>query len=363
MLFAFVAALALVSCNKHDNDPVQTNMKSVEISLTNVKYETKGAGLPAGEEIQDGDPIQLNTVQFFFSDGSNLYTPYQADGVTPAVTYFSDASQATGAALSFHSLPPAVTKVIVIGNHPEITTNLVSDLDVAITAATQQDPKNVVLFDEEGLVLMNTNHNTEQTGGGNPHNTSVYSATITLVPKIARFEILNFSCEFSTPPLYNSVEIHKIHFADRYDQVSLRNNTYGDLRSIDLSNQTTIFNHLNNHTTATWFNDLFTPAISLTPTAPSVATNLAYNFIPSTMLPRFVLALSTNATDPAYLYTVHFVDTNGNVLDEGTDYQPGKIYRIKDFKFKDTDLVHQDKCVEIVLEVLAWDIVYVSPVF
>ncbi len=358
MLSAFVAVLALASCNKQDTVPVKENMKSVEISLTNVKFETKGPGLAAGSELKTNDKIQLNTVQIFFSDGSRLYKASNADG-SAATAYFADASAATGAALSFHFLPPAVNKVIVVGNHAEITTDSEAQLDLVVKAAEQQDVTNLVLYDESALVAKTPDHNS----GANAHNTQVYSATVTLVPKIARFEILNFACDFSTPPLYNSIEILQVHFADRYDQTTLKTNTLGDLHNMDLTSESAVFSHLSNHSVQSWYNDLFDPAVQLTTAAPSAASNLAYNFIPSTELPRFVLRLTTDNANPAYLYTKSFVTDGGATLDSGDDFEAGKIYRITDFRFKDTDLTHQERCVEIVLKVLSWEVVYVAPVF
>jgi hypothetical protein len=46
MLSALAAVLVLVSCNKENTTPdVSGNLKSVQISLKNVAFETKGAGL------------------------------------------------------------------------------------------------------------------------------------------------------------------------------------------------------------------------------------------------------------------------------------------------------------------------------
>ena len=361
MLSASVAALALVSCNKNESTPVvmDQNLKSVEISLSNVQFATKGAGYTSD---LSGTDLQLNTIQLFFTDGTSLYTPKMADGATDAVTYL-DASEATGENLNFHYLPAAVNKVIAVGNSIPISASSLADLEIAVEIGSQQDPTDLILFAESQITTKKTpNHDSDP----NAHETDVYSVALNLLPRVARFEINGFTCNFTTTGI-SSVEISQVHFVDYYFTNTIRPNINSDLMAIDMSSQTTIFNHLLSHTTADWDNDLFDPAIQLNATENSTVSgdiNLAYNFYPGVgAYPRFVLYMTTDGILPSYLATTTFRTESGEILDSASDFKPGYIYRITDFAFSDTDLTHQDRCVEITLSVSKWNVVSVTPNF
>ena len=361
MLSASVAALALASCNKNENGPVvmDENLKSVEISLSNVQFATKGSGHTSD---LSGTDLQLNTIQLFFTDGTGLYTPKMADGATDAVTYL-DASEATGENLNFHYLPAAVNKVIAVGNSIPISASSLADLEIAVEIGSQQDPTDLILFAESQITTKKTpNHDSAP----NAHETDVYSVALNLLPRVARFEINGFTCNFTTTGI-SSVEISQVHFVDYYFTNTIRPNINGDLMAIDMSSQTTIFNHLLSHTTADWDNDLFDPAIQLNATENSTVSgdiNLAYNFYPGVgAYPRFVLYMTTDGILPSYLATTTFRTESGEILDSASDFKPGYIYRITDFAFSDTDLTHQDRCVEITLSVSKWNVVSVTPNF
>lgn len=361
MLSACVAALALASCNKNENGPVvmDENLKSVEISLSNVQFATKGPGHTSD---LSGTDLQLNTIQLFFTDGTGLYTPKMADGATDATTYL-DAADASGENLNFHYLPAAVNKVIAIGNSAPISASSLADLELEVEIGNQQDPTNLILFAESQITTKKTpNHDTAP----NAHETDVYTVALNLLPRVARFELNGFSCNFTTAGI-SSVEIAQVHFVDYFNTNTIRPNANSDLRAIDMTSQTTIFNHLLAHTAQDWDNDLFDPAIQLTVANNTTAAgdiNLAYNFYPGVgAYPRFVLYLTTDGILPSYLATTTFRTEGGELLDSASDFKPGYIYRITDFAFSDTDLTHQDRCVEITLSVSKWNVVSVLPNF
>lgn len=362
MLSALVAALALVSCNKENITPEGSgNLKSVQISLKNVSFETKGAGLAYDLE---NTKVLLNNVQIFFTDGSNLYLPKKADG-SAAQTFFTSAELAN-ADLSYHFLPASVNAVYAIGNMKEVVVNnndLLSKLHASLSVAGEQNPEALTLFAKSDLSPL-----ASPAGDHSSHATStkVYSATLTLAPRVARFEIEKVTCEFSPIPLFNSVEAIKIAFADYYQNSDLFTGAVSNAESINTASQESIFSFLAGKS-AGWNCDMWTTAPSLTPSSESVAVNFAYNFFApmesASLYPRFIMQVTTNNNESAYVMTLKFNKSSDNSELAVTDFLPGYIYRIKDFRFMDTDLTHQERCVEITVDVIEWSVVNIYPTF
>ena len=77
MLSAFVAAVALVSCNKEETTPIENRLKTVEISLENMMM-TKSESA----SIADQTKVQVNKFKIFLTDDSkqNVYVGKDADG-------------------------------------------------------------------------------------------------------------------------------------------------------------------------------------------------------------------------------------------------------------------------------------------
>ena len=112
MCAAIVAAMTL-ACQK-DQAPESKTLKSVEVKLNNVAPVTRAIG-GLGESLE-GKNIQLNSLQFFFSDGTSLYEAKDAEGNKADVYYDAEELAAFNGSISakFHFLPAAVKKVIVI---------------------------------------------------------------------------------------------------------------------------------------------------------------------------------------------------------------------------------------------------------
>ena len=114
-LAAVAASMTLVGCNK---------------TLT-----PEEAG---GEQIAEGTAVTLNSFQIFFSDGTNLHPAKQADGTTAAVQYYTGADVTGNLTGSYHFLPSAVNKVIVVGNHSQLNVTTEADLNLALKIADEQ---------------------------------------------------------------------------------------------------------------------------------------------------------------------------------------------------------------------------------
>ena len=361
MLSALAAVVALVACTKENPVEEGGNLKSVQLSIENVSYQTKGAGYSSDLENKE---VVLNNIQIFFSDGSNVYLPKNVDG-TVAKTAFSAAELAT-AELNFHFLPASVDEVYALGNVATISVqdnDPLSKLHATLKIGEQQNPDQLTLFAVSELQPM-----AAPAGDHSSHinSTKTYSATLQLAPRVARFEIKKISCDFSTVPVFNSVEAVKLAFADYYQTSDLFTGTVADPMNMNTSSPETIFSYLSGMS-AGWNCDTWSTPLSLTPSAESVDVNLAYNFfspmVSGGSYPRFVMQVTTDNSEIAYVMTVKFRKSSDNSELAVTDFEPGCIYRITDFRFKDTDLIHQERCVEITVDVVEWSVVNIYPTF
>lgn len=104
-----ISAIVATSCSKDDVPNVSAPQKSVKFSLENV-ISTRG-----WDGMISASKVQLNDCQVFFvgADGS-LYIGKNSDGTADATQYFTSAPSGP---VSFHFLPAAVQKVVVVGNY------------------------------------------------------------------------------------------------------------------------------------------------------------------------------------------------------------------------------------------------------
>lgn len=377
MLSACVAALALVSCNKEETTPVSENLKSVQISLANVGFATKGAGTT---EKLDGTPITLNSLQLFFTDGTDFYKAKDASGNTIESTYYTGESIPTGT-LSFHSLPASVRTVIAVGNCSSLSTGNVKTLQLQI--ANQQNPDNLALYDE---VLLTNDMLTDASHDGenyNPeHQTKVYKVDIVLEPKVARLELRGVS--YTDQNMFSSVELDGVAFPDYHGEAVLRtgNIVQNTTSSLQLT-QTEIFNYFEaymaqkivNPDYAVWNIDAVSKEFTETGTDQNI--NLAYNFFPGAdAYPRLIFHFTTTTNEgtadapvlvdyPAYLtiLTYRTSENDQNTVLRDIDFKAGYIYRMEPMKFSDSDLVHQDRCLDVNVTVAKWNAIVVYPSF
>ena len=372
MLSAFAAAAALVACNKVETDDVNFNhYKSVELSLANVQFMTKA---DAGAEIKNGDAVKVSSFQVYFTDGTTLYTPKDKDG-NEVIAYYTAAADGSIAALgtvqNYHFLPDAVDKVIVIGNLPQNkTAKTVADLNTTLKVAEQQAQTGLTLYAESQLVT--SGQHVETTDG---HTALVYKATCNLMPRVARLEVKSVGMTFNANPhLFDKVEFKKIAFVDYYENSNLATAAASaPLMDLDFSSDVPVFNYLN-ALSSSWNNDAVagTALVTSAADANTVSTNISYSFFPGSVKPALVMSLDATAAGsataaPAYVFTNNFrygsTDLSSMNFEDGTlGFCPGYIYRM-DFIFDESNLNHQDKCIDVKVTVDTWKVVAVTPVF
>ena len=378
MCAAVVAAMSLASCQKEQEQaPENKTLKSVEVKINNVAPVTRAIG-GLGESLESKN-IQLNSLQFFFSDGTSLYEAKDAEGNVADVYYDAAELAALNGSISakFHFLPAAVKKVIVIGNYSASAASTETALDAELEIAKYQDVTNFPLYAEGTLGLASSNaHDTNSSG----HLSNVYTVNLDVYPHVARFEITGIGC---TLPLNSGkiVKVVSIAFADFFDKCDFRTAAGHTLRSVQL-NQQDIYTYFQEQmSTAKWNNDFFNglngqegagnshPVIELTATNTFVETDIAYNFFckgaPSPCLLLNVIeyenqtAFDANNGTPGYLYTNVY---RLNSTEPVTTFEPGKIYRMA-IRFNEDDLQHQERCLDISLNIAEWIVINVTPEF
>lgn len=362
MLSALAAVAVFASCNKENTTPESKNLKSVQISLENVQVLTKNPGHTTD---LNGTKINLTSVQFFFSDGTSIYPVKKADG-TDADTYLSGTELANLSNIQYHFIPAAANRVFAIGNMDEfVNPASVTEIMKTLQIHEEQNPDDLTLYAASYMVNKATEHPEHP-------ETDVYTVNLNLMPRIARIEVQGALCKFSSPALYDKIDIKALGFVDYYQNCNLRTGEASTPVELEL-NDVNVHNFFAGvPASGVWNVDKSTasmsPATSEKPNAHVVAKadfDFAYNFFPSEgVYPRLVADVITTkdgAEASAYLATLGFHDSASNHI-AATDFQPGKIYRLT-FEFNDTDLEHHDRCVEMNVTVASWEVVAVSPVF
>ena len=376
MLSAFVAAMALVSCNKETHTPEVANLKTVEISLKNIVM-TKG---PAGEKIEANDkgempPIEVKNFKVFLTDQSYYsgYSAWNAEGTKVADFYFTGADNLTEVQ-QFHYVDHKCTKVVVVANMGDVSFEQVMSINTPI--ANQQDQSNLILYGEMDLQSTGRQHTNVETGD----LTDIYEANVMLYPTISRFEVDGFAVSFSSNPAFDKVEVTDIAFQHYFPHLAF--NTNDDYMTIagagshtlhiataDLENDAKVFQWFNGTASTGWFRDSFNPALAMTPSSPKAdaPAPLAYHFYSGEAVPTMMIKLLADGV-PAYVYTSKYKISEKDYL---TVLKPGKIYRMSGAGITSGDgsvVIPDDldpiqRCIEVSVEVLDWSVQLITPEF
>ena len=354
-LFMSLAMVALVvsSCTKEADPQVDASapQKSVKFSLENV-IATRGVDAM----IPSSTRVMLNDCQIFFVGGDGaLYTAKDIDGATDAQQYYTAAPTGT---ISFHFLPAAVQKVVVVGNYgSEIDpANLNAIKALAAEASEQQNDENLLVYGEAPLVASTDD------GHGN-----TYLAEVSVKPLVARIEVGGFICNFSDPALYDQVDITMMALNNYYSGATLAGARSGySSTAISSSSAYPFFND----TTAPAYSKNVISGVSLTPESPSVDFNTTDYLVYHTFagdIPQLVVRVAGyngGVESPLYLATSSFYDGATKI----EEFEAGKVYRMKfngenRFAFDDTDLNQPEKCIKVDIQAEEWVIVNVTPEF
>lgn len=376
-LMALAASMALVSCDKSENDvvPADTSTKSVTVKLANVKAPVKVRSTQPA--VQDGTTAKLSKFVIFFVDanGSMEYEGYEASDTkkegTPVKREFEVGDDGTIPTIpTYHYISAAVTKVIVVGNPTWETAPTTEEAlkEITVEIEDQQDVDELVLIGEDDLTKRTPENENI------PGHTNAYLANVDLLPLVSRLEIAAFRYELKPGAEerdYASMALNHLAI-NNYNGTCTYGKTASDLQSATIDNET-VWPFLEN-LTAAWHNDN-SMNINLNATTTPQYTNdvdvdgegvnvYAYNVFAGTV-PQLVLGMvgtkADNTTAPLYLVT------SGLGV---TTFEAGHVYRMdiatdhdSPFKFHDGHLNSPDKCVDVDVEVIPWTVEWVTPEF
>ncbi|MBR2065238.1 MAG: hypothetical protein IJ971_11140 [Bacteroidales bacterium] len=378
MLSALVAAATLVACNKEDIAPVQKSVKSIEVKIGN-KIMTKG---DAGTKIEHGTPVKVNTLQIFLTDAS--YSTDYTSGVkdndgNDADFYWSAAEMGEeGMSLNFHYVSHSCTKVVAIANagQPLAFEDVFNaDFNTLPTIDLQQDSQDLLLFADADLSKTDRVHeiNTEEVS----KYAEVYEAALVLTPTIARFEVDGFVMTFADDTKISEVKVTDIAFQDYYPMMTAQKSpfkgvAYGTpVKPMDITNDAEVYEWFNDADNAGWFRDSFEATLTPEDGTKDVGP-YAYHFYAGDLVPDLVIKLMVDNI-PAYLATdVFYTKNDANEYVALTSIEAGKIYRMSaageeledgSIPFDEDDLNTVDRCLEIIVDVIDWTVVLVTPDF
>ncbi|MGN1109660.1 MAG: hypothetical protein ACI4RK_09815, partial [Oscillospiraceae bacterium] len=176
--------------------------------------------------MENNSQVALSNFKVFFLDasGNEVTIPEYPTG-TAQKTYFSSTDQesweaitADGRDLTYHFLPYQTAKVVVVGNQGEIDYADLANKSENVPNDTEAGHPTYTLYGYDDL---------EEGGAPDDENhENVYQASVTLEPRVSRFEIYGFEYELAQAPAtnkYTSVKLEKIalnHYYTAYDFVT-----------------------------------------------------------------------------------------------------------------------------------------------
>ena len=398
MLTFACAAAVLVGCQKENVPEAPNGLKSVEINIENLlmtKADAQGA-------IAAGSAVQLNDLKIYLVDGQgNFYTGKKSDGVAPAQDYFAATAANTGdetvatattKTLSFHYVDRAVTHVIAVGNLGTKTFANEAELNAYILEVDEQQHQgDLKLYDKKVLTGPDGTHDTDtwpnDQNVAETQKNQVYKAALTLMPRIARFEVDGFRVKFTEgTPKYENITINQLGFTNYYTETPLKELApAGNLVNAvaDYTNETAVYqwfvDHLDGATTPAPVWSYYKESLSFDApaadaenpvyvTSQDFTTPQAFHFFPSDEVPMFLVHLTADGV-PAYLYTKNIKDKDGNPI---TEFEAGTVYRMSalnkagtqgSIEITDDIIDPMDRCVDITVSVHEWVVNLVTPEF
>lgn len=373
MMFAALAATMTFAACSNDDAPVLKDQmpKSVTVNLPNLKAAaTKSMG-----EGMKAEQVELTDFKVFFLDAAgNEVTVPQYNSADQDV-YF-DGTQTMPKIITYHFLPATTVKVVVAGNIVGLENMAYADLPTSLDVlndATDGKHPSYPLYGESGLTPA-----ADHQADGNTHET-VYSASVNLAPRMARFEVFGFE--------YTDAAI-----TAKFDEVTLKqialNNYYTKYNYVTKEASDFVGTTLEASMIWGWFDKdkgEWADAIDLTlaPTkkkyiggaeitddtdgtkAPDGTKFVTYGLpqlaamttpsIDAKTTPELAIALEATKDGVTTPYYMIGKFTNKT-------FEAGKIYRVM-FSFSDTNFTLPERCVELTVTVAEWEVVAVIPEF
>ncbi len=366
LLIAAVASMALSACSKSHGPEGDDGLKQVTVTLPNCKPLSRATG----DAINNNEAVGLQNFKIFFLDASNQ--PVAVPNYNSAVQQVYFTSDQLAATYTYHFIPASAVKVAIIGNLGDIEYSAIpTELDVLNDNGTGADNHPVYpLYGDAGLV---------RKGGASDEagHPNIYTATVNLAPRTARFEIYGLEYvldEGSTDYSFDEVQVSKIALSGYYTKYNyLTKDGVGS--AVVAPTETTLKWGWIDDAAAPWANGLtdFTLAQGERKlTNGDDATSYTGNGDNLSGIVTFGLAeTKVSAANNPSLYvsffgkkagaadTPHYVEGRFVTAER---FEAGKIYRVL-FPIKDKVWDNPERCVELTVEVAQWKVVPVTPEF
>ena len=375
---ALAASMTFVACDKNESDlgtPAENSLKSVTLRLPNIKNAVKSRA--TGDAMAEGQ-IALKNFKVFFLDAQEkeVNVPTNVgDGLTQPDLYFDGDNVAshvgTNNVTTYHLLPAATAKVVVVGNcgdvaYSEIDKDTYTVLnDVAAADDNDNGHPYYPLYGESGL--------SPKTGADDAGHNNVYTATVNLEPRIARFEIFGFGYTDQSDAAFESVKLNKIALSKYYTTYNLVSGAAkGDVTNCP-TESTAIWDWIQDAANP-WANAFaadFTIANGTRKFANGTDMEATYDIDVQkgngieNIITFGVMPAATSANNPELMLSFYGV--------KGTDptplylratfnnteaFEAGKIYRVF-FPIQDWD--QPERCVELTVTVQDWSVEVITP--
>ena len=372
MSACLVAAMAFIACQKENVTlPAGATMKSVEVSLENAVIKTSRGD--AGEKIQKGDAVAVKSLKIFLTDDAgNSYEAKTKDGSEAAQTWWSSVDLSNNdLQASFHYVDNGCTKIVAVAN-------LDADISYSDFLAmenlkidNEQNAGELSLYAESKLTKKEGQH-TDINVDGTTYVSDIYEASLTLRPRISRFEVDGFTVKFNATPKYSTIQVTDLLFQNYSPECELASGIVSGSavqHIANLENQSDVYNWFNDSTKAKeWYWDSFNLIMTKAEPTKDTPKPLAYHIFAGKTVPTMVIKLLAD-DQPAYLYSRGFYKADGTPV---TEFAPGVIYRMNargevendgSIAIDEDDIDPMDRCLEITVEVLDWVVELVFPEF
>ena len=363
-LTALAASMTFAACDNEDNggsQPQDLMPKSVTITLPNIQKSTRATG----DAMPGGSQVELTNFKVFFVNSANeAVTVPQFNNEDQKVFFSSeDDDWRQGNKLTYHFLPATTAKVVVVGNIGDETYDNVKTKVCDVQNDADGAHPSYPLYGESGL--------TKGAAADDEGHNNVYTATVTLEPRVSRFEIYGFEY---TGTKYTSVELDKIalnHYYTKYNFVTKAPQEEG--KCFDDPDATTAWDWIAGRT-APWADALtltlnagekkFVDGTTIDDPAEDgeeakgIITYGLAHVADAQNNPELLLALigkKDGAETPLYLRGQFTGSAAGA-------FASGKIYRVL-YSFTDADFDEPERCVELTVTVANWTVVAVTPEF
>lgn len=376
LLTVLATSIALAACDKSENPnaPSDKTPKSVTITLPNINQTP---GVRATGDAMDGSQAALKNFKVFFLDAAGaVQTAPQYDGKAQPV-YFDAADEtwqaieAAGRTITYHFLPAAVSQVVVVGNLGDIayssvnaSYDVLNDGDADVATDDNGHPL-YPLYGKSGL--------TPKTGTDGANHNNVYTASVSLAPQIARFEIYGFTYtkDETAEYTYDDIKLDRIALSNYRTQYNLATGAAQGDAEVCPAGSTEVWDWIA-ATASPWADQLDATvgqgAKVFVDGTDIPASNTNGNG--ATGIVTFGLTKPAAAGDNPELLLSFYGEKEGQSNAPlylrgkftSTTFEPGKIYRVL-FPIEDASWTQPERCVELTVTVKSWEIVTVTPTF